>query len=997
MDCSKVEYQHKELVEYMRTGFVYACVVYEEGHPVDFIHLEVNAGYETMTGLKNVVGKKISELFPGIMSSHSEFVERQIRVAETGNPDRFELYLDSLQKWFDISLYCPNKGYFVALIDDITSRKKAEAMRIKSEERFKTLFHSHSAIQALLDPDTGKVLDVNQTAAEWYGWTVDELKQMYTKDINTLSQAEIEKSLQTVDARKHNKFTGRHRRADGSIRDVEIYRNRIEIDGGTVIHAITHDITERKLAEAEFERLSRVLATINSGNDALLHTEDETELLQKICNIIMDGGDYLMAWVGYARDDEAKSIDPVAQAGLTDEYLQAMKISWADNEYGQGPAARAIRTGQPQSSRIKDIEQDPRFAPWMAEAKKHEAASIYSMPLKTGNSTIGVLSICSERPDAFHTSEAEMLGSLAENLAYGISMLRNHITLTQSEERFRKLFERNAAIKLLLDPENGNIIDANLAASDFYGWSVDELRQMNLAQINTAIKPEVIKNNLAINLDKGHARFSFRHLMKDGSQRDVDVLSTKINDGRKDLINAIIIDVTEKKRYEQINAFRLRILQIADTHSIEELLIATLDEAERQTGSSIGFVFFVAEDQNSLQLQTVSTNTFQNMCKAEGKGQHYSLNKAGVWADAVREKKAVIHNDYASLKHRKGMPDGHAEIKRELVIPINRDGKIMAIMGIGNKPCDYGDQDIEWVEIIANHVWDIVAKKIAEEEKNTLSAQLQYASKMEMIGQLAAGIAHEINNPLNFITLNAHTIEEDFNDLHKLVDHYRRIIEAGESIPALVEKTTQLREEECAYAVNELLTSIPESLKRLQQGIERISTITKSMRSYSFKNDSEQLFAFDLNKAIREALVIAKHEYSTLASVTLTLEELPELFCDPANISQVILNLIINSSHAIKSQNRKSPGLIEIKTWATDESVYCSVNDDGPGIPEQIINRVFEPFFTTKGPGKGTGLGLSISYDIIVNKHKGSISATSLPEGGSAFTFILPVRKNQSV
>ncbi len=284
--------------------------------------------------------------------------------------------------------------------------------------------------------------------------------------------------------------------------------------------------------------------------------------------------------------------------------------------------------------------------------------------------------------------------------------------------------------------------------------------------------------------------------------------------------------------------------------------------------------------------------------------------------------------------------------------------------------------------------------KISEQEKALLLAQLQHTSRMEMIGQLAAGIAHEINNPLNFITLNAKTILEDFNDIRKLVDHHRRIIKKGERIAALGEMVAQLREEESVNDIDDLLDSIPESLEKLQNGIERISTITNSMRSYSFKNDRDQLSKLDLNKAIHEALVIAKHEYSEIATITLKLEEIPPLVCNPSQINQVVLNLIINSSHAIKSQKRKSLGQIEIKTWSSGESISCSITDDGPGIPETVINRVFEPFFTTKEPGKGTGLGLSISYDIIVNKHKGSLSALSLAEGGTAFTFTLPVLFN---
>ncbi len=151
-----------------------------------------------------------------------------------------------------------------------------------------------------------------------------------------------------------------------------------------------------------------------------------------------------------------------------------------------------------------------------------------------------------------------------------------------------------------------------------------------------------------------------------------------------------------------------------------------------------------------------------------------------------------------------------------------------------------------------------------------------------------------------------------------------------------------------------------------------------------------------LNKAIQESLVIAKSEYNNIAIVDLTLEELPQLLCNPSQINQVILNLIINSSHAIQSQNRTGPGLIEIKTWSTNETIFFAITDDGPGIPEEIRAKIFDPFFTTKEPGKGTGLGLHISYNIIVNKHHGTLSVESPPEGGTTFTVSLPIRMTSS-
>jgi len=848
-------------------------------------------------------------------------------------------------------------------------------------------------------PGTFYMLDANGKFVLWnehvrvrsYGVTEDEMAETFGIDIfHPDDRGRAIEALQNVihnDVEVLEEFRVMPR-GEAGIEWRIMTGKRILIDGAPFVIGVGSDITERKLEEAELERLNRVLVVSDQCNKALIQAENEQELLQKICSIIVDFGGYRMAWVGFAQDDEAKSLPLVASAGCTGDYFESITISWGDNQYGQGPAGTAVRTGQPFS--VNHILTDPQFNLWRNRAIKNGYAAVLGLPLSIDNCVVGALTIYSEEPDAFNDAETLQLTSLADNLAFGIKTLRQSEALKISEKRFRTLFDANTAIMLLIDPRTGNIVDANNAAADFYGWSVKELKKMAVTQINPMTPSEEIKRNFEQINSTGRANFSFRDVKKNGSLHDVEVFATKIDVYDKELICAIVVDVSEQKRYEQINALRFRILQMADTHTVEELLTTTLDDAEKLTGSEIGFVFFVAEDQNSLFLQTVSTNTFENMCKAEGKGLHYPLDKAGVWADAVREKKAVIHNDYPALKHRNGMPEGHAEIVRELVIPVNRDGKVVAIMGVGNKPGDYDDTDIESLELIANHTWDIVAKKIADEEKKKLAEQLQQAMKMETIGQLSAGIAHEINNPLNYITLNEYNLQDDFADLCLLVGQYRRIIENFIAGKAETKEVEQLREKERELNVDKLLKSIPETLENSKSGIERITAITRSMKSYSFKNADEQLFLFDLNKAIHEAVVIAKHEYSNIATVGLQLEELPQLLCNPPQISQVILNLIINSSHAIKSQNRASLGKIEITTWTTDEGVFCSVTDDGPGIAESVIKKVFEPFFTTKEPGKGTGLGLSISYDIIVNKHKGSLSAACLPEGGTVFTFSLP-------
>lgn len=178
---------------------------------------------------------------------------------------------------------------------------------------------------------------------------------------------------------------------------------------------------------------------------------------------------------------------------------------------------------------------------------------------------------------------------------------------------------------------------------------------------------------------------------------------------------AMILDITERKRVQSIMQARLRLLEFANAHSMDEFLTATLDEVEALTGSSIGFYHFLEADQRTLSLQNWSTNTLENMCNAPGKGSHYDVSQAGVWVDCIHERRAVIHNDYASLPHRKGMPEGHAAVIRELVVPVFRGNLIKAIVGIGNKPYDYDDSDVEIVSQLGDLSWDIVERMQAED------------------------------------------------------------------------------------------------------------------------------------------------------------------------------------------------------------------------------------------------------------------------------------------
>jgi len=182
----------------------------------------------------------------------------------------------------------------------------------------------------------------------------------------------------------------------------------------------------------------------------------------------------------------------------------------------------------------------------------------------------------------------------------------------------------------------------------------------------------------------------------------------------------IILHIEQRYQVEQILQSRLRIVQFANTHTLNEVLQFTLDELEALTDSEIGYFHFVDVNQKNVNLQAWSTNTIRTMCNTTLTNHNYSLDKAGVWADSIRAQKVVVHNDYSSLAHRKGLPDGHASIVRDMAVPIIRDRKIVAILGMGNKPDNYSERDIELVSTLADFTWDIIKQKqIAEAQRES--------------------------------------------------------------------------------------------------------------------------------------------------------------------------------------------------------------------------------------------------------------------------------------
>ena len=281
----------------------------------------------------------------------------------------------------------------------------------------------------------------------------------------------------------------------------------------------------------------------------------------------------------------------------------------------------------------------------------------------------------------------------------------------------------------------------------------------------------------------------------------------------------------------------------------------------------------------------------------------------------------------------------------------------------------------------------------AHKELELSHQQALQSEKLASVGQLAAGIAHEINTPVQFVGDNTRFLQESFEDLMGLVAVYQELGNAANEgkVPAeLVDRARTLSEE---VEVDYLAEEVPNAISQSLEGVERISKIVRSMKDFSHPG-TDNLENVDLNNAIESTINVSRNEWKYVAEMVNEFDStLPLVPCFLGELNQVILNMIVNAAHAIKdSRNESDPlGTITISTKLADDDAEIRITDSGCGMAEEVSKRIFEPFFTTKGVGKGTGQGLAIAYAVIVDKHKGNISVISEPGKGSTFIIRLPM------
>lgn len=341
---------------------------------------------------------------------------------------------------------------------------------------------------------------------------------------------------------------------------------------------VTHDITARKLAHDDLRRANRALQVLGRCNEALLTVASETELLEEICRMVVADCGYRMAWVGFAENDEAKTVRPVAKAGFEDGYLETVNISWADTERGRGPVGRCIRTGQ--HFVVQSIASETEFAPWQSEATRRGYGSMLAVPLVAGRTTFGALAIYGAEPDVFGAEEVSLLVELAGNLALGLETLRARTArerateaLRASETKLQALLDYSP-VGVALTLEDGNLEYVNRKFTEMFGYVREDVPTEEIwfqrVYPDPALRATVVPRwtELVRAASRDGTAIPSREatlVCKDGSSRHVQVNGAVVN--RRLMV--MMVDLTERRRAEER-------LQVLSRRLVE------LQEAERR-------------------------------------------------------------------------------------------------------------------------------------------------------------------------------------------------------------------------------------------------------------------------------------------------------------------------------------------------------------------------------------------------------------------------------
>lgn len=528
----------------------------------------------------------------------------------------------------------------------------------------------------LLTDEAKRIIMANDTALKVYGYSRQELIGM---DLHALRTAEsstaLNKDYELTLQHGHSTFEASHQRKNGTSFPVEVSARQIEADGKTIIQTIIRDITERKSSE---------------------------KLLQE-----------QMAEISTARQEWESVFDGVAEPiFLHDSELRIVRANHAYAKYANMAFKDII--GKPYWQVFPKLDGP---LPGCPDRK------ISENEIRLDN---GRIFISHNYPIAAQNAEQYIAVHVMEDITERERVIE--------EIRLKSHFLDASTDSIFIADLEGNLMDANETAWKTLGYSREELLSMSFHTLDTPNYAKLVDERIQLVLNHGKAVFETAHRCKDGSEIPVEVNGKVITSGKQKLLLGSARNITERKKTErrqrkeaEQTRMLLELHKMASQSTAQEIYDYALEKSARLTDSTIGYLHGLNNDQETLALITWNQEALK-YCEASH-DTHYPLSQAGIWADSIRQRHPVIHNDYQALPDRKGLPEGHVHLIRHLSLPVILEDQVRLIIGVGNKATDYDDEDITQLQLIANELVKIMARKQAEE--GLAASESRYRSLMD--------------------------------------------------------------------------------------------------------------------------------------------------------------------------------------------------------------------------------------------------------------------------
>ncbi len=530
--------------------------------------------------------------------------------------------------------------------------------------------------------------------------------------------------------------------------------------------------------------------------------------------------------------------------------------------------------------------------------------------------------------------------------------------LVKSERRVRALFEGIEDIVFVHDLE-GRILDANPAACRRLGYSRDELLQLKTSDLDDPEFAAGFEDRLRSQLERRHVTFEGRHRNRDGAVIPVDISTSMIQLEDQVAVLAVCRDITERKALEEARR------QFAQTIEAKNRTLSESESRYRRLTEGAQDAVVVADDQGHITLFNPAAERTFGYSSEEILGRPLTeliphlLRESQPDALLTEFLESKLVGQTVELKGRRQNGETFPlELSLSLV---------------------QGEGEVQFIGSIRDQT-----------ERQRMRAMLAQSEKLASIGLLSAGVAHEINNPLAYVANNLAVLERDFQGILAMMKCYDEAHDRlRQSVPELVEQIEELSEDlDWPY----VRSNLERMLTRTREGVQRVANIVQNLRGLA-RTSPPKLEPVSIPELISPAIEMIQGRIRRRGvELVQSHRSSRRVMCVPSQISQVVLNLLVNAIQAIETSGKEQGGRIEIRTDLEGDFFLIEIGDDGGGIDPETIPKLFDPFFTTKPVGEGTGLGLSISHGIITG-HGGRIDVESQPGLGTRFRVLLPIRK----